>query len=129
MQTLIRSILCTGALAMGANGLIAAQGENIQFEQWYNAKYGRNSPAEEARLKVERDSTAFRVEIPAHTEPAGQDRTEQYFRTKFGRSTPAEEARLNRQRESGAFRQELGAAPAAPWIEEWYRAKFGRDPR
>lgn len=58
MKTLVRSILLTGALAIGTNGLITAQGS----DQWYKAKSGRSSPMEEARQRAERENTAFREE-------------------------------------------------------------------
>lgn len=93
MTTFVRSILFTGALAMGANGLFGAQASNTWFDQWYKAKHGRNSPAEEARLKAERENTAFREETPAHVAPATPNWIEQHLKAKHGRGTRAEEAR------------------------------------
>ena len=130
MKTFVRSMLITGALALGASGLTAAQLGNPSQEQWFEAKYGRPSPMEEARQKAERESTAFREVMPALVHTAAPRWSEQYFRAKFGRSTPAEEARSKAERESTAFREEF-AAPVAPgrsWIEELHRAKYGRLP-
>ena len=91
MKTLMRSILFTGSLAIGANGLFAAQASNDWFEQWHRAKYGRSSPAEEARQNAERANTAFREE-PTATRPANtwlQD----WYKAKYGRPYPLESGR------------------------------------
>jgi hypothetical protein len=84
MKTFARSIIFTGAMAIGATGLMAAPASNDWFDQWYKAKYGRSSPAEEARLKAERESTAFREEPDREVAPA---RTwfEEWHRAKYGR--------------------------------------------
>lgn len=128
MTTVVRNILFTGALAMAANGLFAAQASNTWLDQWYKAKYGRISPAEEARLNAERESTAFREETPGDVTPETPNWMEQYFKAKLGRNTPAEEARLKAERESTAFREEptRDVAPARTWLEERYRVKYGR---
>ena len=71
MKTFVRSILFTSALVMGANGLMAAQASDSWLDQWYRAKYGRNSPATEARQRAEQTSTAFREEVtPEAASPA-----------------------------------------------------------
>jgi hypothetical protein len=93
MKTFVRSILFTGALVMGANGLMAAQGTNSWFEQWYRTKFGRNSPMEEARQKAERANTAFREETTHEVTAPANTWFEQWYKTKFGRSSPREEAR------------------------------------
>jgi len=70
-----KSILLTGALLIGANALMAAQAapaSNNWVDQFYKAKLGRSSPAEEARLKAERANTAFREEITLKSGWAGQ---------------------------------------------------------
>ena len=130
MKTFVKSILFTGVLAMSASGLMAAQASDSQFDQWYRAKYGRNSPAVEARLKAERESIAFREETSSRVAPARVNWVEEHFKAKLGRNTPAEEARLKAERESTAFRQEpyREAAPGRTWMEEWHRAKYGRYP-
>ena len=130
MKTFVRSIILTGAMAIGATGLMAAPASNDWFDQWYKMKYGRNSPAEEARLKAERESTAFREETPSRVAPARVNWAEVLFKAKLGRNTPAEEARLKAERENTAFREEPDreAAPARTWFEEWHRAKYGRYP-
>jgi hypothetical protein len=65
MKTFARSILYIGALAIGTNGLMAAQGT----EQWYKAKFGRNSPREEARQRAERENAASKQEITVEVAP------------------------------------------------------------
>jgi hypothetical protein len=129
MKHFVNSILLTSALALGVNGLMAAPVSNDWFEQWYKTRYGRPSPTEEARLKAERENTAFREET-RHIAPARQNWIEDLFRAKLGRNTPAEEERLKAERESSAFREEPAreTAPANTWFEEWYRTKYGRYP-
>ena len=131
MKTFLRSILIPGALALMVNGLMAAQTTNTNgwYEQWHKAKYGRNSPAEEARLKAERESGAFREETPVNFAPT-PNWSEQIFKAKMGRYTPAEEARLKAERENTAFREEptRDLGPARTWFEEWHKLKYGRYP-
>ena len=129
MKQLANSILLSGVLALGVSGLMAAPANNDWFEQWYKTKYGRNTPAEEARLKAERENTAFREET-RHSVPAKQNWMEDYFKAKLGRNTPAEEKRLKAERESSAFREESAAptAPARSWSDKWYHWKYGRYP-
>jgi hypothetical protein len=55
----VRSILLTGGLVIGAN-MMASQVNNEWLEQWYRAKYSRNSPAEEARQRGVRENTTLR---------------------------------------------------------------------
>ena len=125
MKTFVRSILFTGALAMGANGLFAAPASNDWFEQWHRAKYGRSSPAEEARQNAERANTAFREE-PTAARPTNTW-FESWYKAKFGRPSPSEEARLKAERASTAFREEPKATrPANTWLQDWYKAKYGR---
>lgn len=93
MKTLVKSILLTGALVIGANGLMAAPASNGWFEQWHKAKFGRSSPIEEARLKAERDNTAYREEVTPKAAPADSS-FENRWRAKYGRSSPLERARL-----------------------------------
>lgn len=127
MKTILSRIVLTGALAIGANGLMAAPANNDWSEQWYKAKYGRLAPSAEARLKAEREATAFREET-RHIAPARQNWVEDHFKAKLGRNTPAEEARLKAERDATAFRDEpvRETAPAKTWFEDWYRMKYGR---
>jgi hypothetical protein len=130
MKTVVNRILLTGLLAMGVSGLMAAPASNDWFDQWYKVKFGRPSPAEEARIKADRESTAFRQEASSQVAPSPVSWIEEHFKTKLGRNTPAEEARQNADRETTAFRAEPGRelAPARTRFEEWYRAKYGRYP-
>lgn len=129
MKNAIRAVLFTGAVVMSANGLMAAQTSNDWHDQWYRAKFGRPSPAEESRLNEERASTAFREE--ARHEAAPENAWfEQWYKAKFGRNSPAEETRQRAERENTAFREEASGerriAPANDWLDQWYRAKYGR---
>lgn len=129
MKTLVKSILLTGALAIGANGLMAAPASNDWFEQWYKAKYGRSSPIEEARLKAERANTAYREEATPKAVMPANTWFEDFWRAKYGRSSPMEEARLKAERESTAFREEVtpkAAMPANTWRDDFWKAKYGR---
>ena len=127
MKRIVNSILLTGALALGVSGLMAES--NNFSEQWYKRKYGRPSPAEEARLKAERESTAFREES-ATAEPVKRNWIEDYFKAKLNRNTPAEEKRLKDERESSAFREEptREPTPIRTRFDEWYHKKYGRYP-
>lgn len=126
MKTFARSILFTGALVMGTNGLVNAQ----TIDQWYRAKLGRPSPAEEARLKAERANTAFREETRHEGAAPPNAWFEQWYKAKFGRNSPAEEARQNAAKENTAFREEtrtvLKSSPTNEWFDQWYKAKYGR---
>lgn len=130
MKTSVKSILLTGALAMGANALMAAQavtaGDNW-LDQFYKAKLGRSSPMTEARVKAEGANTAFREEItPAIAGPANPW-LEQFYKAKLGRNSPAEEARLKAEGQNTAFREETTpeTQPANNWFEQFYKAKLG----
>lgn len=126
MKTLLSGILLASALAVGVN---AAPASNDWLEQWYKAKYGRPSPSEEARLKADRESAAFREET-LHVATPRSNWIEDHFKAKLGRNTPAEEARIKAEHESSAFREEPAreTAPAKTQSEEWFRAKYGRYP-
>ena len=124
MKTFVSSAIVTGALA--ASTVLGAETSNTWFDQWYRAKYGLNSPAVEARLKAERQSTAFREEIT--TARPLESWFDQWYRAKYGHNSPAVEARLKAERESTAFREEP-ARPFKPtsraWLDQWYKAKYG----
>ena len=129
MKTFVKSILFAGVLAMGANGLTAAQASDSWLDQWYRAKYGRSSPATEAQQRADQANTAFREESASHAVTPANAWLEQWYKAKFGRSSPIEEARLKAERANTAFREEpvrQAAAPANNWLDQWYRAKFGR---
>jgi hypothetical protein len=114
-------------------------------EQRYRIKYGRNTPAEEARQKAGNRDTmtgcCHSMEGPALT---GGTAAEERFRMKTGRHTSAEEARLSAVMELAAAHLRKcvqlghcplpqahsaaipapGAAPAG--LEERFRMKYGR---
>jgi hypothetical protein len=72
MKRFAKVILFAGTLLMDDSGLMAAQTSSSWLDQWYRAKFGRPSPAEEARLKAERENTAYREEDRHDvTAPAG----------------------------------------------------------
>ena len=130
MKTSVKTILLTGALAMGANGLMAAQAVTASdnwLDQFYKAKLGRSSPAEEARLRAEAQNTAFREETREVARPANPW-LEGFFKAKLGRNSPMEESRLRAEGRNTAFREETTreARPANNWFEQFYRAKLGR---
>ena len=126
-----KSILLTGALLIGANALMAAQAapaSNNWVDQFYKAKLGRSSPAEEARLQAERENTAFREEITFEVAGPANPWLEQFYRAKLGRNSPMEESRLRAERANTAFREDITREPrpANTWFEDFYKAKFGR---
>jgi hypothetical protein len=91
VKTSVRSIMLTTALAIGANGLMAAPASNTWFEQLYKAKYGRSSPLEEARQKAERAALPAQP-APKAVRPAN-DWFEQRYHAKYGQASPRELAR------------------------------------
>lgn len=64
------------------------------FEQWYRAKHGRNSPAEEARLNAERTNTAYREDTSSTARTTAAPKTNEWFRefskAKYGRELTAQ---------------------------------------
>jgi hypothetical protein len=123
MKTLKQSVLVTGALLLGAGNLAAlgAQEGNGWVDQWYQAKFGRNSPITEARMRANQANAAYREEVKAM--PANTW-FEDFWRAKYGHSSPMAQADV-------AFREETGKAvmPANTWLEDFSRAKYGRSPR
>ena len=148
-------VLLTGAML----SLTAFGGStDTSAEERYRMKYGRYTPAEEARQKTQREAQAkiaAAVEVAtccrymnASLQNAGVADTfvESHFRIKYGRSTPAAEARERAAAEETATHvrrcEELGkctlmradaraAASSAlavgeSWREAWFRAKYGR---
>lgn len=91
MKSLLRSVLITGTFVIGANSMFAAQASDAWMEHWYKAKFGRNSPREEARQKAER-AKAPHAEASREVPPANSW-FDQWYKAKYGRNSPAEEAR------------------------------------
>jgi hypothetical protein len=113
---------------MGASGLAAMNPQTGTgwIDQWYRAKYGRATPMEEARLRAEQATVAYRGEVAAAAKPATNFET--LWRVKYGRSSPMEEARLRAEQGVTAYREEAVqlAPPADIRTEEFWRAKLGR---
>jgi hypothetical protein len=135
MKAFAKSILFTGVLVMGANGLMAGQASDSWLDQWYRAKYGRSSPGTEARQRAEAANTAFREETAPETRQVatpGNTWLDQWYRAKYGRSSPATEARQRAETANTAFREETApetrqvTTPTNTWLNQWYRAKYGR---
>lgn len=130
MKTYAKTFLFTGALALGANALMAAQAgsTNDWLDQLSRAKLGRSSPAAEARVKAEGANTAYREEATREVAGPANPWLEQFYRAKLGRNTPMEESRLRAVEENTAFREEISheARPANNWFELFYKAKHGR---
>src|SRR6266700_3843208 len=91
MRMFVRSLLLSGALLMGASGLMAQT--NSWREPWFKAKFGRYSPMEEARQRTEAANTAYREEPTTEAGSPANTWYEQWFKAKFGRYSPMEEAR------------------------------------
>jgi hypothetical protein len=126
MKTIARSALYAATLLIGAGGLTAQ--ETSWFDQWYQQRFGRTSPAAEERQKAERANTAFREETRPAAAPANRW-FDQWYQTKFGRISPREEARRKAEQANTAYREEPKAeatAPARSWFDRWYEARFGR---
>ncbi len=131
MRIASKRILWTGALAIGANVLIAAPQTSTEawLDQFYRAKLGRISPTTEALERAEAATTAYReTAAPAVAGPENPW-LEQLYKAKLGRNRPTEEKRLRAEEENTAYREEATpeARPANDWFERWYKAKFGRN--
>jgi hypothetical protein len=149
----------TIVLFIGAILSLTAFGSNDPFaEERYRMKYGRYTPAEEARQKApgeDQAKTGAAVELATccrymdvSLQNAGVSETfvESHFRIKYGRSTPAAEARRKAEAEERAAHvrrcEEIGkcasmqvagrsADTSAPrpgeyWMQAWFRTKYGR---
>jgi hypothetical protein len=111
-------------------GAALAQPSTTWSEQWFKAKFGRPSPAEQSGLKAEMESTAYREETAtADHQPASSSWADQWFRAKYGRYSPTEEARRNAEAANTAYRSdERSTLPDRNvWMREFMKAKFGRD--
>ena len=129
MKPFIRNTMFTVVLALTAGSMAIAQSSNNQFDQWYRAKYGRPSPAAEARMAEEQANTAYReVSTPQSAAPANAW-FEGWYRSKYGRPSPSEQARIDTEMASTAYREVPSAQTKMStntWYDGWYRAKFGR---
>ena len=126
MKTFLKGVVIAAGLTLGTGSLPAATTGNDWAEQLFKAKIGRNTPAEEARLRAEGANAAFRAETAVNV--ATPNFIEQLFKAKLGRYTRGEEARLREVEASTAFREEAPAGYVAPtWAEQLFKAKLGRD--
>jgi hypothetical protein len=142
-----KAMLCAGAVL----SLAAFANSTDSFtEERYRAKYGRYTPAAEARQKLvakpEAPACCRSVSASFKNAPRWQASAEAVFRTKHGRNTPAGEAReklaATERRMHLLSCAELGkctfmqpdkppvltssAAAVDSWREEFFRAKYGR---
>lgn len=127
MKTLVRNALVTATLAVGANGLMAAQTSSDWVDQLYKAKLGR-APFAEARQRAEETKTAYREEATPKATPANTW-FEDFFHAKYGRSSPREDARLRAEHANTAYREEAtpkAAVPTNTWRNDFWKAKYGR---
>ena len=125
MKTFLKRILIAVGLTLGANAMLGATLANDSAEQYFKAKVGRNTPAEEARQRDAQANVAFREEALFVATP---NWIEQHFKAKMGRYTHGEEARLRELEASTAFREEAPDGFVAPtWAEQLFKAKLGRD--
>jgi hypothetical protein len=118
---LIKNTLAIAAFFMGANQL-AAQSPLNYMDQSHKAKLGVYTPAEEARIRAEQASSAYRA-APLDPIPI-VSWVDQHLKGKQGSYTPVEEARLQAERDSTAFRSVL-PPPAAPYVDIHLRMKQG----
>ena len=140
---------------MIATTALVAQGDPMAEER-YRMKYGRYTPAEEARQKAAKERAADATEYVGQSccrhmkhENSGEKvtpnsaSTEAYFKMKYGRSVPGAEAREKAAAEQVATHirkcVELNRCPLVAVInatpsrnvavsnsEAWFQAKFGR---
>ncbi len=110
-------------------GVALAEPSTTWSEQWFKAKFGHPSPAEQARVKAETENTAYREETTRDHQIAPSSWADQWFRAKYGRYSPAEEARRNAEAANAAYRDEERASSPDHnvWTREFMRAKFGRN--
>ena len=127
MGRLVKASLTAALFA----GVALAESSNTWFEQWFKAKFGHSSPAQEARTRAEAANTAYREDTTATGQtsiPARQALFEQWFKAKYGRNSPAEEARRKAELANTAFRDDPSASHDRDgWTREFVKAKYGRD--
>jgi hypothetical protein len=130
MRVVAKRILWAGALAIGANVLMAAPQTNASawLDQFYRAKLGRSSPMTEARERAEAATAAYREATAREVSGPENPWLEQLYKAKLGRNSPMEETRLRAEEENAAYREEARpeVRPANDWFERWFKAKFGR---
>ena len=128
MKRLMKNILVTGALVIGANSLMAGQASTDWVDQIYKAKLGR-APFAEARQRAEQANTVYREEVTPEAVKPANTWFEDFYRAKYGRSSPLEEARLRAERANTVYREEPSpeaTAPANTWRDDFWKAKYGR---
>lgn len=121
-MTLVHKTLV--ALAVCSTAALAQSNRN-DADQRFRVKYGRSTPAVEAREAAEKASTAYRDAAPTSTQATGDRWAEQHHRSKLGRATPAEEKRIEADKSNTAYR-EVAAPPANRWGDDYLRHKYGR---
>ena len=117
----------TITLSIAAVGLFAAT-SFAQDDARHRAKFGRNTPQTEARIKAERESSAYRDATKPSAATARTSDADARHQAKFGRPTPAEEARINEERQSTAYRDANvdKTVPRQDWENDRHQSKFGR---
>jgi len=124
MKTFLKRMIIAAGWTLGANALLAASLANDWTEQYFKAKTGRYTPAEEARQRDARANVAFREDALSVAAPSW---FEQYYKAKVGRFTQAEEARLEQLKANSAYREEPPVGFIAPtWAEQLFKTKLGR---
>jgi hypothetical protein len=95
-------------------------------EERFKAKFGRYTPAEEARRAEAEANTAYRDAAPTKKTGPANDWSEQRHQAKFGRPSPAEEAKINDEKKNTAYREVATPRPADRWHDNYFRTKYGR---
>ena len=117
-KTLVALAICSVAAL--------AQSNRNDAEERYKAKFGRYTPAEEARRAEEKANTAYRDTTPPKASDAARTNwSEQRHQAKFGRPTPATEAKINEEKANTAFRDVTPTAEDR-WYDNYLRTKHGR---
>jgi hypothetical protein len=112
-------------LAICAAGALAQSRPSAE-EQRFKAKYGRYTPAEEARRAEEKANTAYRDATPPRGAEASRDNwSEDRHRAKFGRPTPTEEKKIDAEKANTAYREVTGPVEDR-WHDNYLRSKHGR---
>jgi hypothetical protein len=94
-------------------------------EERFKAKFGRYTPAEEARRAEAEANTAYRDAAPAKKAVPQNVWSEQRHQAKFGRPSPAEEAKINEEKNNSAYR-DASTPPVDRWHDNYFQTKFGR---
>ncbi len=99
MKSLLRTPILVGALIINGTALSAQSSQKSQtppatepsqnyLDQFSKAKFGHYTSVEEARIRKEQESSAFREEKPATPEPK-RAWVEIWYRAKFGHDLPS----------------------------------------